>query len=59
MEQVFYIEDLKMGRNWYVVERFGPRNCYDVPEHVDKEAVVEKIYQEEAQGGIQYYNRSR
>ena len=51
VEQVFYIEDLKMGRNWYVVERFGPRNCYDVPEHVDKEAVVEEIYQEEAQGG--------
>ena len=32
VEQVFYINDTKLGNNWYVVHKTQPRNTFDVPE---------------------------
>ncbi|XP_065849621.1 uncharacterized protein [Euphorbia lathyris] len=31
-EQVFYIDDIKNGSNWKIVQRVQPRNLYNVPE---------------------------
>lgn len=46
VQQVFYVEDMKLGKNWYVVEKFNPRNSYDIPEQQDL-GEVEEAYQEE------------
>lgn len=46
VRQVYYLPDLKLGKNWHVVETFSPRNYYDVPEQLDKEQ-VQQVYQEE------------
>lgn len=37
-KQVFYAPDLKLGKNWYVVESSPPRKLFDVPMH--------EVYQE-------------
>lgn len=41
---------MKLSKNWFVVERFSPRHLYDVPEDLEKEPIVEEIYQEEPTG---------
>mgnify|MGYP004717585447 CR=1 FL=1 len=33
-EQVFHVKDLKLGLNWFVVERFSPTNFLDVSENL-------------------------
>lgn len=30
--QVFYVPDIKLGTNWYIVQSFSPRTLFDVPE---------------------------
>ncbi|GJR59179.1 hypothetical protein Tco_1501341 [Tanacetum coccineum] len=49
-KQVFYVPDLKLGRNWYVVESNDPRTLYNVPVDEGAEAErhhVDEVYQEE------------
>lgn len=47
-EQVFYLQDMKLGGNWHVVELVSPRSSYDVPEkHEDDLVDNEEAYQEE------------
>nr|GEY15801.1 hypothetical protein [Tanacetum cinerariifolium] len=47
-KQVFYVPDLKLGRNWYVVESNDPRTLYNVSvEKVAERHRVEEIYQKE------------
>ncbi|XP_071735655.1 uncharacterized protein [Rutidosis leptorrhynchoides] len=38
-KQVFYVPDLKLGRNWHVVESSIPRALYDIP--------LEEVFQEQ------------
>ncbi|XP_027120615.1 uncharacterized protein [Coffea arabica] len=46
-EQVFYLQDTKLGGNWHVVELVSPRSSYDVPEkHEDDLVDNEEAYQE-------------
>ncbi|GKE71330.1 reverse transcriptase domain-containing protein, partial [Tanacetum coccineum] len=47
-KQVFYVPDLKLGRNWYVVESNDPRTLYNVSvKEVAERHHVEEVYQEE------------
>ncbi|GJV84823.1 hypothetical protein Tco_1524721 [Tanacetum coccineum] len=48
-KQVFYVPDLKLGRNWYVVESNDPRTLYNVPvEGGEAERHhVDEVFQEE------------
>ncbi|KAK6928914.1 protein of unknown function DUF4216 [Dillenia turbinata] len=46
VQQVFYVEDIKLGRNWYEVEKANPRNSYDILQAKHQE-LVEEVYQEE------------
>ncbi|KAL3513704.1 hypothetical protein ACH5RR_026421 [Cinchona calisaya] len=46
VHQVFYLNDLRLGRNWHVVQRFSHRNSYDIPQQLDK-GPDEEVYQEE------------
>lgn len=48
--QVFYLNDTKLGTNWYVVQRSLPRGNYDVLEG-DLESENEEPYQQESNGG--------
>ncbi|KAK6931972.1 Transposase-associated domain [Dillenia turbinata] len=45
VKQVFYVLDLKLGKNWHVVQSFTPRTFYDVPQTL--EAAHIEVYQEE------------
>ena len=46
-KQVFYIEDLKLGKHWRVVERTQPRGSFDVPEQFEEQLISgEEPYQE-------------
>jgi hypothetical protein len=36
-KQVFYLDDIKLGRDWKVVQKFHHRHLYDVPEIQDEE----------------------
>lgn len=45
---VFYLEDMKLGNNWHVVERIQPRRLYNIPEKdFENYTNVEEPYQEE------------
>ncbi|GJV67161.1 hypothetical protein Tco_1482670 [Tanacetum coccineum] len=49
-KQVFYVSNLKLGRNWYVVESNDSRTLYNVPVEEAAEAErhhVDEVYQEE------------
>ncbi|GJY09752.1 transposon protein, CACTA, En/Spm sub-class [Tanacetum coccineum] len=49
-KQVFYVPNLKLGRNWYVVESNDPRTLYNVPVEEGAEAErhhVDEVFQEE------------
>ncbi|KAL3849461.1 hypothetical protein ACJIZ3_011343 [Penstemon smallii] len=37
VRQVYYVQDLKLGKNWRVVEKIQPRVSYDVPTRNDME----------------------
>ena len=46
--QVFYVEDLKLGHNWRIIEKINPRGFFDVPERDEDESInLEDPYQEE------------
>ncbi|KAL0432043.1 UNVERIFIED_CONTAM: hypothetical protein Sradi_0830300 [Sesamum radiatum] len=49
VRQVFYLQDLKLGKNWRIVEKTQPRGTYDIPnqKHVESND-LEDPYQEEA-----------
>ncbi|KAL3849603.1 hypothetical protein ACJIZ3_011485 [Penstemon smallii] len=48
VRQVYYVQDLKLGKNWRVVEKIQPRGSYDVPKRNDMEPNdLEEPYQEE------------
>ncbi|XP_039138806.1 uncharacterized protein LOC120276140 [Dioscorea cayenensis subsp. rotundata] len=36
-KQVFYVDDIKLGRDWKVVQKFHHRHLFDVPEMQDNE----------------------
>lgn len=41
-KQVFYLDDLKLGHNWKIVQRFNHRHVFDVPEdETDEEFKVQ------------------
>ncbi|XP_077220530.1 uncharacterized protein LOC143854379 isoform X7 [Tasmannia lanceolata] len=47
-QQVFYINDMKLGNNWHVVERVKPRSFFYVPEKEEEGSIdVEEPYQED------------
>ncbi|KAK6915146.1 protein of unknown function DUF4216 [Dillenia turbinata] len=46
VQQVFYVEDIKLGKNWYVVEKANPRISYDILQ-AEQQELVEEVYEEE------------
>lgn len=46
VEEVIYLPDTKMGKNWRVVERMPPRNLYD-PQVTKANIDVEEVYQQD------------
>ncbi|KAK6931864.1 protein of unknown function DUF4216 [Dillenia turbinata] len=40
-QQVFYVEDIKLGKKWYVVEKANPHNSYDILQAKHQELVEE------------------
>ncbi|KAL3839153.1 hypothetical protein ACJIZ3_023744 [Penstemon smallii] len=54
--QVFYIEDLKLGKSWRVVEKIQPRGSYDIPKKNEMEPNdLEEPYQEEVPDGFNHF----
>lgn len=38
VKQVFYMKDMKLGGNWHVAQKVKPRNWYDIPKVLSKDA---------------------
>jgi hypothetical protein len=47
VDQVFYMEDTALGKDWKVVQTFTHRHLYDVPESETGELNVADAYQED------------
>ena len=50
-EQVFYLNDMKLGKNWRVVQRTKPRAIYDMPQEKDEEEEKDEVYQQHEMQG--------
>ncbi|KAL0325547.1 UNVERIFIED_CONTAM: hypothetical protein Sradi_5124000 [Sesamum radiatum] len=48
VRQAFYLQDLKLGKNWHIVEKTQPRGTYEIPnqKHIEPND-LEDPYQEE------------
>ncbi|CAH9088444.1 unnamed protein product [Cuscuta europaea] len=46
-QQVFYLQNRALGKNWMVVQKVSHRHIYDVPEHDDDQNGSSVIFQED------------
>lgn len=45
-EQVFYVNDMKNGANWRIIQRIHPRNSFDIPDEIEDISCNDEPYQE-------------
>ena len=46
--QVFYVDDMKLGNDWHVIQKSQPRSSYDIPEkEVEKSNNEDEPYQQD------------